>query len=464
MLTDANIKELVKIVGPGRVMTDKEDMICYSYDATSFSETPDAVIVPRSTDQVAAILKYANEENIPVITRGTGTNLSGSSIPVNKGIVLSLNDMNKIKEIDIENMTIIVEPGVLTGEIHRAVEEVGLFYPPDPSSAKMSTIGGNAATNAGGPRGVKYGVTRDYVIGMEVVLADGRILRIGGKTIKNVTGYDLIKFFVGSEGTLGIITEVTLRLLPLPEMKKTVLVVFDDLVEGAKTISAILAAKIIPTTLELIDQETMKLIERFRPCGMPKDAAAAIIIEVDGDEFEVQQQMKKVIKVCQNYHVREIIEAKSKEEANKLWEGRRNAYSCIAMSTPTAMVEDATVPRNKIPQMAEAVTRIAGKYNLVIPIVGHAGDGNLHPTICADERDQDMMNRVEKATEEIFQEALKLGGTLSGEHGIGLAKKKYLEWEIGQVGLDVMRSLKAAVDPNNILNPGKIFLQKTNSQ
>lgn len=460
MLTKSAIEELKRIVGSERLLTDKEDLICYSYDATYFCASPDAVIIPQTREQVASILKIANEAGIPVIPRGAGTNLAGSSVPIEHGIVLSLNELNKIKEIDADNLTITVEAGVITGDIHKAVEQLGLFYPPDPSSLKISTIGGNVATNAGGPRGVKYGVTRDYVIGMEMVLADGRILKIGGKTIKNVTGYDLTKFFVGSEGTLGVITEITLRLLPLPEQKKTILAIFDSLVAGAKTVSAILAAKIIPTTLELIDQETMILIEKFKPCGMPKDSQAAIIIEIDGDETEVQKQMQKVIQVCYDNGAKEILEAKTAQEADKLWEGRRNAYSCIAMSTPTALVEDATVPRNKIPEMAEAITKIARKYELSIPVIGHAGDGNLHPTICANERDPNIMKKVEQATEEIFQAALKLGGTLSGEHGIGLAKMKFLEWEVGQVGLEVMRNLKLAVDPNNILNPGKIFLQK----
>ncbi len=460
-MQDNIINELYQVIGKENVLTDKEDLICYSYDATSYSHLPEVVVVPSSAEEISLVLKVANKHRMPVVARGGGTNLCGASVPIKGGIVLAMHRLNKIIEIDGDNLVATVEAGVNTEKFQQAVEAKGLFYPPDPQSAKMSTMGGNVAQNAGGPRGFKYGVTRDFVLGMKVVLADGTILDIGGKTIKNVTGYDLTKFFTGSEGTLGVIIAITFRLLPLPEAKKTMLAVFGDLMDGARTISSIVKNKIIPVTLEMMDQETMGLIEKSKPVGLPTDAAAAILIEVDGSEHEVERQMKKIEKVARAEGATDVVVARTEEEAAKLWEGRKAAFGCMALSAVTPITEDATVPRSKLPEMVKFIKDVAKKYSLSIPVLGHTGDGNLHPIICTDENNLEEMERVEKAIDEIFKETLRLGGTLSGEHGIGLAKQKYMELEVGQDGLNLMRQLKKAVDPNNILNPGKIFLQET---
>lgn len=453
------IRELQGVVGTERVFTSKEDLICYSYDATSFSFMPDVVVSVINAQEVSRVLRIASKYKIPVIPRGGGSNLCGGTLPVNGGIVIDLAKMDKIIEIDKENLIAVCQPGVVTAAFHKAVEKEGLFYPPDPQSMAMSTIGGNVATNAGGPRCFKYGVTRDYLLGLEVVLADSRIIRTGGKTIKNVTGYDLTRLFAGSEGTLGIITEITVRLIPLPESKRTALVIFDELEKAAEAVSGIIKRKIVPTTLELMDQETMKLIEASKPVGLPVDADAAILIEVDGSKNDVNEQIKQVAEVCSEYGARDVKIAETPEEAARLWTGRKSAFGVMALSAPSIFVEDATVPRSMLATMVKDIRNIAKKYNLNIPVLGHTGDGNLHPIICFDERNKEDMERVEKAIDEMFQLALKYGGTLSGEHGIGIAKQKYIPWEFGADGVAVLQSIKDALDPQNILNPGKVFLR-----
>ena len=459
MLNNQVINKLRDIVGKDNVFTDKEDLICYSYDATWISHLPDAVVAPINTKEIAAIVKLANEQRIPVVPRGGGTNLSAGSVPIEGGIVMALHRMNRILEIDTENLTATVEPGVITAALHKAVEKEGLFFPPDPSSMFMSTLGGNVAENAGGPRGVKYGITRDYVQGIEAVTPTGGIIRAGGKTIKNVSGYDLMRLFTGSEGTLGIITEITVKLLPLPEAKRTLLAVFDNLDDAAKTVSTIIKNRIIPTSLELMDNNAMKLIEGFKPVGLPLDAAGVILIEVDGSTNEVGRQIEKVEECCKACGAREVKVAQDAEQAAKLWEGRRAAFGVMAKSAPTVITEDATVPRSKVPDIVRAIQQIAAKYRLNIPILGHTGDGNMHPIILTDERNEEEMKRVELAIDEMFRAALDLGGTLSGEHGIGIVKQKYMQWEFGDEGIAFMRAIKKAVDPNNILNPGKMFIR-----
>jgi len=453
------VKELVEALGSERVFRSKEDLVCYSYDATSFSYLPDLVVSAINTKEISKIMKIASKYEVPVIPRGGGTNLCGGTIPVQGGIVLDLARMDKIIEIDTENLVAVCEPGVITAEFHKEVEKTGLFYPPDPQSMAMSTMGGNVATNAGGPRCFKYGVTRDYLLGLEVVLADGRIIRTGGKPIKNVSGYDLTRLFTGSEGTLGVITEITVRLIPLPEAKRTALVIFDKLEDGAEAVSGIIKRKIVPTTLELMDQETMKLIETSKPAGLPTDAEAAVLIEVDGKKRDVDGEIMQVADVCREYGAREVKVAKNPEEAAKLWSGRKSAFGVMALSAPTVFTEDATVPRSFLAPMVKEIKNIAKKYELKMPVLGHTGDGNLHPIICFDERNKDELKKVEKAVDEIFKLAIKYGGTLSGEHGIGIAKQKYIPWEFGYDGLTVLQSIKDALDPKNILNPGKIFLR-----
>ncbi len=461
MLDPQVLKKLTDIIGKENVFTAKEDLICYSYDSTPLDHLPDVVVAPLTRDEIVAIIKLANEYKIPVVPRGGGTNLSGGSVPIAGGIVLALHRMNKILEIDTDNLTVTVEPGVITAKLHQAVEKEGLFYPPDPQSMFMSTIGGNVAENAGGPRGVKYGVTRDYVLGVEVVTPTGEVVKAGGKTIKNVSGYDLIRLFTGSEGTLGVITQITLRLVPLPEAKRTLLALFDRLDDAAKAVSGIIKQRIIPTTLELMDHTSMELIESYKPVGFPMDVEGALLIEVDGSAADVDNQILKVEATCKACGAREVKVAQDAAQAAQLWAGRRSAFGAMARAARTIFAEDATVPRSKVPEIVRAIQQIAAKYQLTIPIMGHTGDGNMHPQILCDDRDPEEMKKVDAAIDEIFQAAIALGGTLSGEHGIGIVKQKYMELEFGPAGLDFMRAIKKAVDPNNILNPGKVFLLRS---
>lgn len=450
-------QELAKLLGKENVLTAPEELSCYSYDGTHFTFRPDIVVTPGSTDQVAKVVAFANEKGIPIVTRGGGTNVVGGSLAVSGGIVLALHRMNKLVELDPDNLTATVQSGLITAVLQQEVEKIGLFYPPDPSSKAISTMGGNVAMNAGGPRGFKYGVTGDYLLGLEVVMADGRVVRAGKKTIKNVSGYDLTRLMVGAEGTLGIITEITVRLIPLPESRKTLLAVYDSLQKGAETVTAIIREKIIPATLELMDREMVALIEEFKPSGLPLDAEAVILIEVDGSENEAAREQAVVANLCFQHGAKEVKVAKNQVEANLLWEGRRSAMGAMAGKCTTLISEDATVPRSCIPQFVKAIKEISAKYEIAIPILGHTGDGNLHPCLLTDERDQEKMERTERAIEELFRTTLALGGTLSGEHGIGILKNRFMSWEHGDDGVAVMKQIKKALDPNNILNPGKIF-------
>lgn len=454
------IKELAGIVGKNNIFTDKADLICYSYDSTPIIHLPDIVVAPADKHEIAAVVKLANQYRFPIIPRGGGSNLSGGTVPITGGVVLALHRLDKIIEIDADNLTATLEPGVITATLHKEVEKLGLFYPPDPQSMLFSTIGGNVAENAGGPRGVKYGVTRDYILGLEVVTPGGEIFKVGGKTIKNVSGYDLIRLFTGSEGTLGIITEITVKLIPLPEAKRTILALFDTLDDAAKAVSGIIKRRIIPTTLELMDRKTMELIESIKPVGFPLDAEGALLIEVDGSADEVDKQANNVAATCTNCGAREVKVAQDAAQAAELWIGRRSAFGAMAKAARTVLIEDATVPRSKVPDIVRGIQDIAQRYRLNIPILGHTGDGNMHPNILTDERDEEEMRRVEKAIDEMFRLALDLGGTLSGEHGIGIIKQKYLEWEFGSVGIDIMKAIKNAIDPNNIMNPGKIIAKR----
>jgi len=453
-----NIIEMIKdIVGKTNVLERYEERICYSYDGTVKRGIPDLVVFPGQVKEVAEIVKLANEFEFPVFPRGAGTGMSGGSIPAENGIVLSVSRFNKILEINREDLLAVVEAGVITEQIHTAVEKEGLFYPPDPGSMKTCTIGGNVAENAGGPKGFKYGVTGDYVLGLEVVTPQGEIMKTGGRTVKNVSGYELTSLLTGSEGTLGIITKITLRLLPMPQSKKTALVIYDKLEDASKTVSAIVFQGIIPATLELMDQTTIRCVENYLKLGLPMDAEAILLIEVDGSPSQVEEEMKKVEDACAKHGCRDIQIASTKEDIDRLWKARRSVPAAVVQLNPTKIAEDATVPRSKIPEMIKRLKAIGEKYNLPLPIFGHAGDGNLHPNIMIDKNNHEELERAEKAVEELFQAALDLGGTLSGEHGIGLMKKPYLEREVGPVGIQYMKAIKNAVDPKGILNPGKIF-------
>ncbi|MCF6092658.1 FAD-binding protein [Microaerobacter geothermalis] len=448
-------KELVK--DHRRVLTDLADLMSYSFDASFGTYIPDVVIQPKSTKEVADLVKLANQEKIPVYPRGQSTSLSGGPLPVKGGMVLDLSKMNEKLIIDEEDLVAIVSPGVLTSEIHKAAENKGLMYPPDPSSSHVSTIGGNLAENSGGPRGLKYGVTKDYVIGLEVVTPEGEIIRTGGRTVKNVTGYDLTKLIVGSEGTLGIITEATLRLIPKPPATETMMAIFQDLVDSGRAISKILSSGILPSKMELMDQASIIAVENYQPCGLPTDAEAIILIEMDGHPHAIRDEIEKAEKICKEVGAKEVRLAHSQKEREELWKARKLVSPAIVKIKPTKISEDATVPRSKIPDMFRKLKEIKEKYNIHLVVFGHAGDGNLHPNIIADKRDQEEMKRVEMAVAEIFKAAVELGGTLSGEHGIGTMKAPFMEMELGSIGLDMMKRIKEAWDPNHIMNPGKIF-------
>lgn len=456
MLDKRLLHELESIVGRDHVLTAPEDLVAFGYDATFAEHRPDGVVSPASTREVAGVLQVANREGIPVVPRGMGSGLAAASIAFTGGLVLNLTRMNHILEIDEENMTAWVEAGVVTADLQAAVEAVGLFYPPDPSSIKHSTIGGNVACNAGGPRCLKYGVTSDYVLGLTVVLADGRVLRTGGKAIKNVTGYNLTQLFVGSEGTLGVITEVLLKLQPKPQHVRTAMAVYHDLDAAARTVNNILRAGIVPATIELMDDTTIHTIEEYLHLDLPTDAAAILILEADGgDEQTVVREIEGIAAVARQSGAVEVRVAQTEAERNDLWRGRRSVSPSLARRRPNKLGEDISVPRAAIPEAIRRIKAIAEREGLPIVVFGHAGDGNLHPNILFDRRDAGEWERVQRATGEIFRAAVELGGTLTGEHGVGVLKLPYLEMAIGPLAIEVQRGIKRLLDPKGILNPGK---------
>ena len=382
-------------------------------------------------------------------------------MPLQGGIVMVMHRMNQIIELDQENLTIRVQPGMITAEMIAHIESAGLFYPPDPSSMKISTIGGNIAECSGGLRGLKYGTTKDYVIGLEAVLADGSIIRTGGKLMKDVAGYDLTKLLVGSEGTLAVITEATLKLIPPPKTKKTMLAMYKDLYGAARTVSRIIEAKIIPATLEFMDNPTIRVVDDFAKLGLPRDMEAILLIEQDGDSELVERDIAMIKSICELEAADRVEIAENREEAEKLLTARRSAFTALARLRPTTILEDATVPRSKIADMVLKINEIALKHNVTIATFGHAGDGNLHPTATTDARDAEEIHRVEQAFAEIFEASIELGGTITGEHGVGIVKAPYLEWKVGAPAIEVMKGIKAAFDPHGILNPGKVFAKET---
>jgi glycolate oxidase len=452
------ISSISSIVGKENLFTSKEDAITYSYDGTPLlSHLPEAIVRPSNKEHIGELLKLANSKHFSIVPRGAGTGLSGGSIPMDNCLVLDMSQWNKILEIDQENLTAWVEPGVITSQLHQAVEKLGLFYPPDPGSMNICTIGGNVAENSGGLRGLKYGVTKNYVMGLEVVLPNGEIITCGGKTVKDVAGYNLKDFFIGSEGTLGIFTKILLKLIPKPATSKTMLAYFNTQADAGKTVSAIISKKIIPCTVEFLDNTTIRCVEEFAKIGLPTDIECLLLLEVDGHAVVVEEEAAKVVECCMQNNAAEVIIAQTVDEAMKLKTARRSAFSALARSKPTTILEDITVPRSEIALMLEKIAAISKKYNVLIGTFGHAGDGNLHPTCLTDERNHDEIARAEKAYEEIFIEAVKLGGTITGEHGTGLAKKKFLHLVTGYTAIETMKTIKRALDPNNILNPGKVF-------
>jgi glycolate oxidase len=456
------IKELEEIVGPKNVLSMKVDLVTYSYDATSDmpKQAPDVVVLPTTTEEVQRIVNLAQEQGLAIYPRGAGTNLSGGTIPLKKGIVLSFQRMSTIIEVDPDNLTATVQPGVVIQDLNNAVAPFGLIYPPDPGTVATATMGGSVAENSGGLRGLKYGVTKHYVMGMEVVLANGDKVRFGGKTVKNVTAYDFANLFVGSEGTLGIVTEITVKLIPSPKYRRSMMCLFKKLEDAGNTVTGIIKSQVIPATLEIMDKMTIETVENYTRIGLPTDVEALLLVEVDGMAEEVvereAQAVAKVVK--ENGGVLKL--AGSDAERDQLWAARRAALPALAQLNPTVVLEDATVPRTRVTDMLLSCQKIAKKYDLKMGTFGHAGDGNLHPTILTDANNKEEMERVHKAVDEIFATALSFGGTLSGEHGIGMAKMRYLGDEIGESGLRMMRSVKEALDPHYLLNPGKMVPAK----
>ena len=459
MLETRIIKILQDIVGKEHVSAEKADRICYSYDATQRRFLPDVVVYPGCAAEVSLIMKMANAERIPVYPRGAGSGFTGGSLPLAGGIVLVMTRLDRILQIDEDNLVATVEPGVVTERFQKAVEKVGLFYPPDPASLKFSTLGGNVAECAGGPRCVKYGVTKDFILGLEVVTPTGDIINTGGSTMKGVVGYDLTKLMCGSEGTLAVITKIIIKLLPLPEAKKTMLVLFDSIDGAAQAVSEIIRGKIIPATLEFMDSATIDCVRQATDLKVPESARAVLIIEVDGDRDMIGRQAERIAAIVQPLGVVETRIAETDAESEALWQIRRSVSASLRKVNPDKFNEDICVPRSKVPEMIRKVEAIARKHDVPIVNFGHAGDGNIHVNVMIDAKVPGQQQRADAAIEEVFKGALELGGTMSGEHGVGIMKAPYVRMELSGGAISYMKTIKRALDPNNILNPGKIFLE-----
>jgi glycolate oxidase len=457
MLNENIIRQLAEIVGPENLSVASVDRLTHSFDATQQRFLPDVVLHPGCTEEISRILRLANREKIPVIPRGAGSGFTGGSLAIHGGIILVLTRMNRILEIDTDNLIAVVEPGVVTGDLQRAVERLGLFYPPDPASKDFSTLGGNIAECAGGPRCIKYGVTRDYVLGLTVVTPTGSVIHTGGRTIKNVVGYDLTRLFVGAEGTLGVVTRITLRLLPKPEARKTMLVTFDSIDGAARAVSAIIRGKIIPTTLEFMDASAIACVRKAASLNLPEACQAVLIIEVDGDADHLDAQAERVLDIIAPLGVLETRIAATAEQSEALWQVRRAISPSLRQLNPHKFNEDIVVPRSQVPEMIRALEEISKRYAVPIINFGHAGDGNIHVNVMVDLNLPDMETTVKEVLHEIFRTTVAMNGSISGEHGIGTAKAPFITLELTPETLEVMAAIKLALDPNNIMNPGKIF-------
>lgn len=450
--------QLAAILSSNRILTSSEDLIPYSFDGTAtLSQRPLAVALAQNVGEVSAIVRWANEMRTPLVVRGSGTGLAGGSVPSPGSVVLCLSRFDKILELDRRNLTMLVEPGVTTQAIFDHADQIGLLYPPDPGSMKISTIGGNVASNSGGLRGLKYGVTKDYVMGFELVLPSGEIVWIGNKCVKDVAGYSLREVFIGSGGTLGIFTKILLRLLPKPAAKRTLLAVYGRMEDAAETVSAIIAHPIIPCTLEFLDRTTINCVEDYAKVGLPCEAEAILLMETDGHPAVIAEEAEIMAQLARKHRALDVRVAETTQEAQKLATARRSAFAALARVAPTTILEDVTVPRSELAGMIAFIQELAKRHNLRIGVFGHMGDGNLHPTFLTNEKDEAEMHRVEMAFEEIVTETVRRGGTITGEHGVGLAKKKFLPQSVGGLNVEIMRNLKRLFDPNLILNPGKIF-------
>lgn len=441
-----------------RVLEAIEERITYARDGTQRAESvPDVVVRAVSTDEVEALIRFAHEEEIPITPRGAGTSTTGGAIPVRRGILLDLTAMNRIQEIDEDNLLAVVQPGVITARFQAEVEKRGLFYPPDPASKSACTLGGNAAMCAGGPRGVKYGVTKDYIIGLEAVTPAFGLIRTGVRTVKGVVGYDLTKLLVGSEGTLGVITEMTLRLIPKPEATGLMLAAFPGLLAASETVSRIIAARIIPSTLEFLDKHCIQAAERHLHAGLPLDAEALLLIQVDGPKESIAPQLERIRDICREREADPIRVAETPEEAATLMTVRTSLANAILHIQPTKINEDIAVPRSRIPEMIQRLQEIGDRRGHLIITFGHAGDGNLHVNVMTDERDAEKMASAMDAVRDIFASTVEMDGTLSGEHGIGITKSEFLPLEQPSHLIELQKQIKAVFDPHHIMNPGKIF-------
>lgn len=450
------VEELTKIVGNENVMSSETDLLLYGYDASLFKGKPDCIVLPGSTEEVSKIVKLAHSEGIPIIARGSGTNLSGGTVPTQGGFVLHFSRMNKILEIDIENQRAVVEPGVFTLILKNQLARYGYLYQPDPASEKVSTFGGNFGENSGGPHCLKYGVTTNHILGAEVVLDDGEVIWVGGKALDN-PGYDLTGVLVGSEGTLGIATKLVLRIMPKPEAVKTLLAIYNTLEDAGRTVSAIIGDGIVPATLEMLDRLTIKAVEESIHAGFPLDAEAVLLIELDGLKDGMERLVERIMEICRKNNVREVKAAKTETERTQLWAGRKGAFGAIARLRPNYLVCDGTVPRTKLPEVLVSVMEVGKKYNLAIANVFHAGDGNLHPLILFDERNEEELRKVHLAGSEIMKLCADAGGTISGEHGIGTEKKKEMLFVFTPQDINAMKKVKMAFDPEEVYNPGKVL-------
>jgi glycolate oxidase len=450
-------EDLKKIFGAKNVFSTYEERLTYSYDATNTSFMPDAVVIPQNTEQVVQVMKYASANKIPIVSRGAGSGYTGGSLPVKGGIVVSFEQMNKILSVDKEKMYAVVEPGVVTQNFFDEMEKLGLFYPPDPSSLKTSTLGGNVAECAGGLRGRKYGVTKNYVLGLEFVLYDGEIVRTGVLSPEGDSGYDLSGIVIGSEGTLTVITKIALKLLKKPPYEETILAGFNNMEDAAKVVADITASGITPSILEFIDGDTLACVLEFIQTDRVEKAAAVLLIETDGEKEQAHKEAEEIIKICKKNNAKSLRFADTKEEKDNLWKIRRSVSASLLRLSPTKVNEDVAVPPSQLPELVRGIKKLSTDYNVQINTFGHAGDGNLHVNFMTDSRDKAKMHRVEQGVEKLFDLTLKLGGTLSGEHGIGTTKAKFMEKEVGKSGIEFMKKVKRAFDPDGIINPGKIF-------
>jgi len=457
MIDNRLYKKIQQVVGKAHCSRDREDLVCYAYDATAQVYLPDIVVFPKTVDEISELVRLANENRFFVIPRGGGSGATGGSLATRGGMVLVTTRMNRILRIDTDNLVAHAQPGVITSHLHGEVEKVGLYYPPDPSSSEFSTLGGNLAECAGGPRAVKYGVTRDYVLGIQAVTGTGTVIETGVQTVKGVVGYDLTRLLVGSEGTLGIITRMALRLLPKPKAIRTMTATFPNMAQAARSVSEIIRNGLIPRTVEFLDQASLVCAENYLHVGLPVTAGALLLIETDGTAEQADQAMDLLSELCRNQGATQIHLAETREAADRLWQARKALSPAMFQYGPDKINEDIVVPRSKIPEMLSKIYEIRDQTGLSIICFGHAGDGNIHVNIMLDKSVSEQLKKAESAVERLFDETLVMGGTISGEHGVGISKRPYISKEIGPIALDLMKQIKSVFDPNGILNPGKIF-------